>query len=94
VRTKNRTNFHCSKCTILKKYLIAFYSIRIDITEPSDAIASETSWDIQKVDTVGGNEVLISSKGTLDEDRTARKESICLVDGMVSISIHDCIGVG
>jgi hypothetical protein len=64
---------------------------RIDITVLIDAFASDMSWDIQKNNTVGGNEVLKSPNGTPGEDGTVGKEYMCLVDGMYQFTICDSI---
>lgn len=66
----------------------------IDITVAFDEFPYETSWDIQKINTVGGNEVLKYFDGVNDAEGTVRKESVCLIDGLYRFTIYDSIGDG
>jgi hypothetical protein len=55
----------------------------------------ETSWVIQKVNTIGTNNVLKVFNGTLDVDvQQKRKETVCLSDGSYQFTIYDSAGDG
>ena len=67
----------------------------VDISVTFDDFPEEISWAVQKLNTIGTNNVLKVFNGTLDVDvQQKRKETLCLSDGSYRFTIYDSAGDG
>lgn len=65
----------------------------LDITIAFDDNPTIMSWDVQKVDDNGGNEVVKTSRGVPDDAYQLRNESICLENGLYQFNIYGKGGI-
>jgi surface protein len=66
----------------------------VEVTIVFDQWASQTSWDVQRINAVGDNTILKEFIGTDSDDSETRQESICLQEGEHQFTIYDSAGDG
>ena len=67
---------------------------QVDITVVFDEWASQTSWDVQRINNIGDNTILKTFSGTESESFKTQKESICLQEGEYQFTVIDLWGLG
>ena len=91
------TQYNCSSLTLATTTSIPQLLVSppsetcywVDIEVAFDNEPNFSVWDIQKVNSVGDNDVLKIYRGTPDDVLQIKKESICLSAGVYQFTMHD-----